>query len=429
MITQVQAISKILKTKDISVIFNSNLTSDFFFNYKAQYDFIINHYKTYGQVPDVETFLKTFPDFDIVNDVEESDEYLARDLRQGRDQVILADRLNSVRTALMDGNIEKAKSLIVGTVDLLNSNTSFNAVNVLEATNSRYEEYVDKCEDYKKYYISTGFRELDKILGGWDLQNEYSCIIARPGVGKSWCALKSVVAAIERGLRVGLYSGEMTVNKVSYRFDTLMSNISNTKLVRGNANISLEYKSYLDSLKSKPGQLWVITPDMIPGDPTVDALEAFIDKYKLEILFIDQQTLLVDSMHARMAYDRAANISKALKMLQVRKRIPIITVTQQNRSSTEDGKASTENVAGSDRIGQDCTTVISVTKEDDLMKLHIVKARDGGTGRTLSYQVDLDRGKWEYVPNEDDGLFTDSDDSELYTPKFEASQEEEGDVF
>ena len=35
----------------------------------------------------------------------------------------------------------------------------------------------------------------------------------------------------------------------------------------------------------------------------------------------------------------------------------------------------------------------------------------------------------EYVPNEDDGLFTDSDDSELYTPKFEASQEEEGDVF
>ena len=428
MVTQVQALSKVLKTKDISLFINNNLTSDFFFNYKAQYDFIINHYKTYGQVPDVETFLKTFPDFDIVNDVEESDEYLTKDLHEGRDQVILANKLNDVRSSLLRGDVDSAKSLLVNTINLLNSNTTLDAVNVLESVESRYEEYVDKCEDYKKYYISTGFKELDRIIGGWDLQNDYSCIIARPGVGKSWCALKSVAAAIDRGLRVGLYSGEMTVNKVSYRFDTLMSHISNTKLVRGNANIALEYKNYLDNLKNKNGQLWVITPDMIPGDPTVDALESFIDKYKLEILFVDQQTLLVDSMKARMAYDRAANISKALKMLQVRKRIPIITVTQQNRSSTEDGKAGTENVAGSDRIAQDCTTVISVTKEDDLMKLHIVKARDGGTGRTLSYQVDLDHGTWEYVPNEDDGLFTDNDEDELYTPKFEASQEE-GDVF
>ena len=46
MVTQVQALSKVLKTKDISLFINNNLTSDFFFNYKAQYDFIINHYKT-----------------------------------------------------------------------------------------------------------------------------------------------------------------------------------------------------------------------------------------------------------------------------------------------------------------------------------------------------------------------------------------------
>lgn len=424
MVTQVQALSKILKTKDISLIVNNSLTSDYFFNYRSQYNFIINHYKTYGQVPDVETFMKTFPDFDIVTDVEEPDEYLLKELHEGRDQVILADKLNEVRGTLLNGKVDSAKSVLMNTIDMLNSNTTLEAVNVLNEVQSRYEEYVDKCEDYKKYYISTGFKELDKIIGGWDLQNDYSCIIARPGVGKSWCALKSVTAAIERGLRVGLYSGEMTVNKVSYRFDTLMSHISNTKLVRGNANVSLDYKSYLESLKEKKGELWVITPDMLPGDPTVDALEAFIDKYKLEILFIDQQTLLVDSMKARMAYDRAANISKALKLLQVRKRIPIITVTQQNRSSTEDGKAGTENVAGSDRIAQDCTTVISVTKEDDLMKLHIVKARDGGTGRTLSYQVDLDHGKWEYVPSEDDGLFTDAEDTDSY-----GSYAEGGDIF
>ena len=166
MVTQVQALSKVLKTKDISLFINNNLTSDFFFNYKAQYDFIINHYKTYGQVPDVETFLKTFPDFDIVNDVEESDEYLTKDLHEGRDQVILANKLNDVRSSLLRGDVDSAKSLLVNTIGLLNSNTTLDAVNVLESVESRYEEYVDKCEDYKKYYISTGFKELDRIIGG-----------------------------------------------------------------------------------------------------------------------------------------------------------------------------------------------------------------------------------------------------------------------
>ena len=41
---------------------------------------------------------------------------------------------------------------------------------------------------------------------------------ARPGVGKTWVMLKSSVAALEQGLRVGVYSGEMSERKVGYRF-------------------------------------------------------------------------------------------------------------------------------------------------------------------------------------------------------------------
>ena len=128
-----------------------------------------------------------------------------------------------------------------------------------------------------------------------------------------------------------------------------------------------------------------------------------IEKYKLDILFVDQQTLLTDKHRARTSFEKAANISKDLKMLQVRHHIPIITVTQQNRTSVDDnGFAGTEHIGQSDRIGQDSTTILGVSQKDDVMTLHIIKARDGGTGKTFSYSINLDTGTFDYIQEMED---------------------------
>ena len=156
---------------------------------------------------------------------------------------------------------------------------------------------------------------------------------------------------------------------------------------------------------------------MVQEDPTVDTLVSFVEKYNLDILFIDQQTLLTDKNRARTSFEKAANISKDIKMLQVRKHIPIITVTQQNRTSVDENSfAGTEHIGQSDRIGQDSTTILGISQKDGIMTIHIVKARDGGTGKTLNYEIDLDTGKFEYIKEENE-IEEISTNSGTFTPQ------------
>ena len=72
MTSQLQVLNKILETKDFSLVTLNNLTEDFFYNYKTEFNYIKNHYEKYHKVPDKLTFVSVFPEFDII-DVNEPD--------------------------------------------------------------------------------------------------------------------------------------------------------------------------------------------------------------------------------------------------------------------------------------------------------------------------------------------------------------------
>lgn len=216
---------------------------------------------------------------------------------------------------------------------------------------------------------------------------------------------KTALAAAEQGLTVGIYSGEMSENKVGYRIDTMLSHISNTKLTHGDISVNNDYKTFLDSVGDRlKGKILVLTPPMINGTAGVSALRAFIEKYHLDMLCVDQHSLLEDDRKARNPVERAANISKDLKNLQVMAQIPIISVSQQNREDTSEKGVDTKNIAQSDRIGQDSTVVIFLERKDSVMTLTLVKSRDSANGVKLSYNVNFDTGSWIYIPSEGDAL-------------------------
>ena len=208
---------------------------------------------------------------------------------------------------------------------------------------------------------------------------------------------------MKMGLRVGIFSGEMSVNKLAYRFDTLMSHISNGQLMHGNISAANDYKVYLEELKeTHPGQLFVMTRDMVDGKCGVNALRSFVEKYELDILFIDQISLLDDDKNAKIMFEKFSNISKDLKLLQTQKHIPIISVSQQNRTAVEEGSyAGTENISGADRIAQDATLILFLTQKDNILTISIGKSRDGGTGQVFKYNVDLDKGMYYYIKEDD----------------------------
>ena len=440
MLVQLQLINKIISDKDYSLIADNNLSKDYFPQLSNEFSYIVNHYNKYNQVPDLETFIKAFPNFEVIN-VTESTEYLISELYREKNESYLANTFNKIRDLLMKGKTEEAMNLFSNSANGINKNKKLEAVDILSDI-SRYDTYIDKTKDFSKYYVTTGFKELDESLGGGiDRRNAYFVVSARAGYGKTLVMIKMAAAAANKGLKVGFYEGEMSVEKIGNRLDTIISHISNSAINHGRIEVSNEYKIFLDNLKNNHnGNLYILTRDMVPDNRmTVTVLKTFIEKYDLDILFVDQISLLDDSHFAKQTFDQAANISKDLKNLQVQKHIPIVLASQQNRASIEEGKyAGTQNLSLSDRIGQDATEVVFLNKEDDIMTFNIAKARDGCKQNILSYQVDFNLCKFDYVPQENDKLVTygysadredeQEEDRRIFTPDVELSEFELGDL-
>lgn len=424
---QLQFLNKVLQCHDASLLVTNNLTQEYFSDYQEEFNFIQQHLRKYGTVPDEVTFLTKFPEFDIIK-VEESDSYLIDALFEDRNKRMLARVFNKVRELLNVGKVEEAMNAYMAASSDVVKATHLEAVDILSDT-SRYDAYIERTEDYNKYYVKTGIKELDDIIGGWDRKEELALIAARTNVGKSWMLLKVAIAAAEQGLKVGLYSGEMTENKVGYRIDTLISHISNGKLIHGDASIQNDYKRYLENLSTKvSGSIKVLTPKMIGTTPGVTALRAFIEKEKLDMLCIDQHSLLEDDRGARDPVQKAANISKDLKTLQVLKQIPIISVSQLNRTAVNSEIGlDASHIAQSDRIAQDSTVILGLEKKDNVMTISLIKSRDSLVGAKLKYAVDLDKGLFMLIPNEEDA--TKGKSCEDLKKQFEAVESTGDDVF
>lgn len=425
---RIQFLNYLLESKDSSIITLNNLTDKFFSNCKDEFNFIKNHLDKYGQICDKETFLATFPDFELIN-VNEKPSYLIGALFEKYKRELLANTFNQVKDKLMSGDIEGAEKLYKEASNSLASGVALSCVDIVQ-DKSRYNDYIEKTQDFSKFYLTTGFSELDKILGGIDRQEDVGVIVARTNLGKSWILTKMAVAACKQGLNVGVYSGEMSERSVGYRFDTLYGHMNNGALKHGNISVQSEYKKYIDSLGNQGlGSFKILTPQMIGGQATVSILRAFIEKENLDVLYIDQMSLLKDENGAKDNPTKYANISTDIKNLQSIKKMPIIIVSQQNRTKNDgddDGIDSTQ-IALSDKIGQDASWVIGITrdkKDDTIMNLHVVKGRDCAVGAKLTYKVDLNKGNFTYIPNEKDNVQTSEEEYQHRYSKVDVSGEE-----
>lgn len=198
MTSQFQILNKILQTKDYSFITLNNLTAEYFFNYKAEYEFIKTHYDTYHTVPDRLTFLNNFPDF-VIQDVNEPDNYLVEQLYNDYNQSYLATCFNGIKRLLENDDTAGAMKYYLESMNNLHVGSALQCTDIMSDT-SRYDRYLDMIANQSKYFISTGFPELDKIITGIDRRNENMVIAARTGVGKSWLLLTIAAAASKQGL-------------------------------------------------------------------------------------------------------------------------------------------------------------------------------------------------------------------------------------
>ena len=400
---QLQAICKILNDKSLSFCTLNNITEEYFSEYSEEFNYIVDHYNKYGNVPDKETFISIFPDFKFVA-VDESIKYIVDALYEDFTYRKSYKVLEKVNDLMVNDDSRKGVEYLLSQMPDLLQKLNVEAVDIIhEGAQKRFEEYCDKGEHLEKYYIPTGLKEVDELIGGWSKENDLVAICGRPGQGKSWWMDLFLLNAVKQGLTVALYSGEMNESQVGSRMDTFFGHISNYKITKGFNDIFDDYKTHIENIQKMKGKLLVCTPKTLGGPATVAKLKAFCERYKVDILGIDQFSLLTDIKYHRGRVEIYESISQDLKNLQMELGIPILVNAQLSRAAVADGvqEPGTEHIYGSDRLGQDASIVISIVrKPQNKVIINLTKVREGQTGGKLVYSWDIDKGVLTYIPTE-----------------------------
>ena len=387
-----QIINKVLQTQDPSIIINNALTEEHFPGYEREFNFIVNHIQTYGNVPDKATFLDTYKEFSLL-DVTESDKYLLDTLNEEHLYYRSVEVVQKV-AELLKVNANDAVEYLHSQLPYLDITSQTEGTDIISAADQRYTTYEQKKDAEKPWFITTGFEELDDEINGWAKGEEFVVLFARTGEGKSWVLTKTLTHAWEIGNRVGYISPEMSPDKIGYRFDTLLKNFSNKNLVWGRAEA--DYKEYIEDLKTKKRPFIVATPHDFQKKITVSKLRQFCQSHKLDILGIDGITYLTDERYKRgdNKTTTLTNISEDLISLSLELQIPILVVVQSNRQGVKDrdteGTPDLETIRDSDGIAQNATKVISLRQTGEGLEFGIKKHRDGRTGGKLVYAWDID---------------------------------------
>lgn len=374
------------------------------------YEWMMSYYLETNRAPSIIEFQTQFPDAEFI-DYEAQGVTSAdwqRLLRQHAFQIksknILTSYIKSMQGSDFDEILSYARSLNIAYNEYINS-LAVKPKSYIDSLNELYEQYLKTKDNYLMKFMPTGFKELDKMIGGWQKDNDYVCIAARSGVGKSWIAMKIAREAMRAGYKVAYYSGEMSSEQVYQRLITLDSGISNYGIVHGSEGIVNTYKNYIDNVKVA-GSIVCYNAYDLPGNiATVENLKNIVKKEQFDLLIVDQITWLSSGQYfGNNETAEFAAISKQLREAQLELKIPFICLHQLNRSAYLNSDLS-DGLYGSDKLKQDCSMIICIKDSTDengnlFLDFTMSKNRSGCKDSTLKYQVNYDTGVFKCVSAE-----------------------------
>lgn len=267
-------------------------------------------------------------------------------------------------------------------------------------TSKLIEDYFAKIEEYAKNPnalrgIPTGMKTVDDILGG--LHNSDLIIIAaRPSVGKSAFAFDIARhAAVNEGKSVLVFSLEMPGMQIMQRLLAQQIQVSLWDIRMGKFSDN-DYAKFAEGMgKLTEAQLYV---DETPG-LNVMQIRSKARKLKLEkgldMIVIDYLQLMQG--RTNRADNRAlevAEISRSLKLLARELNVPVIALSQLNRSVETRGDhiPQLSDLRESGSIEQDADLVVFLSREklfnqevsperQDIVDIIVAKHRNGAVGR------------------------------------------------
>ena len=262
-------------------------------------------------------------------------------------------------------------------------------------------EYQDQYfQERKEEKLYTGFSKLDEITGGLE-GGDVIVIGARPGVGKSAFTSQIILEMAKAGKRIGFYNLEMSEKQV---YERLLSNQSGIRLNRIRRAIQFlgDEKERFESANQMLGKMDILISS---GTKSVSEIRNECRHQELDCIIIDYlQLVRADTRYQSRASEVGA-ISKAIKALAMELNVPIIALSQLNRTSEmrETKEPTMGELREAGDIEQDASIIIllwNLDNEDKTRKgLKVDKNRQGEPGKIV-YRFDGNEMRFQETEEE-----------------------------
>jgi len=262
--------------------------------------------------------------------------------------------------------------------------------------------------------IPSGFTALDRVTSGWQ-KSDLVIIAARPGMGKTAFVVSAMRnAAVDFKKPVAIFSLEMSNIQLVNRLISAEAELESDKIKKGNLEDyeweQLEYK--IKDLEK--------APIYVDDTPAISIFEfrakcrRLKQKYDIQAVVIDYLQLMTGSKETGSREQEVSNISRSLKSVAKELDIPVIALSQLNRSvemRSGNKRPQLSDLRESGAIEQDADLVLFIHRPEyygidvdedgnslkGIAEIIVAKHRNGPTGdvhlkfiREYAKFVDLD---------------------------------------
>ena len=382
---EMQLVCKIIKTGELRRVVEWGITEEDFLNLETKgiYKQLIAIYSnpdTQGSVLGPRLAQEKFGQLNVDDvDTHTSIEHLCLEVRNRR-----------LSKEIKEGSLRAIELADVAPVDAL-SQMQITAANVMKLDAGKQtdvELYTGMDQVVQEYFDNKQGKTPGKFRWPWGPLQEETCggqgddyivFYGRPKSMKSWVLCFLIAWMLEDGLRVLVYTKEMTTKNIYKRIAAFLACVPYDDLRKAKLTQEQEGKLlfWLAEAKKMAGQnrLVVLSAKDVAGRDTVSWLRTKVDKYAPQVVFVDGLYLMSpENSKISKTNERVESISRAMRALVLETQTPVIATMQANRLAAKHDKAEFDEIAFSDSISQDCTMAIRVIKNRNEAKISLVFA-------------------------------------------------------
>lgn len=278
---------------------------------------------------------------------------------------------------------------------------------VLENTVARIEELFQKPHDGVTG-VSTGFLDLDKKTAGLQ-RSDLIIVAARPSMGKTTFAMNLCEnAAMMQEKPVLIFSLEMPAEQIMMRMLASLSRVDQTKIRTGQLDDEdwARISSTMGILLEKKNMYIDDSSGLTPMELRSRARRIYREHGGLSMIMIDYlQLMRVPSLTENRTLE-IAEISRSLKALAKELQVPVVALSQLNRSLEQraDKRPVNSDLRESGSIEQDADVIMFIYRDEvynegseqkGIAEIILGKQRNGPIGKVrLKFQ-----GQWSRFDN------------------------------